>query len=496
MTMKSETKKEIQQYLESIRSDDVDEEYLSLTGFADPGEQWVESRDQMLQDWKKARKRLGLTDDDVRYAVWKWIPQNYEVQLEGVRKTIGIFTAEMADMMKAHEKKENGEKLIYGVLPAHSNFYYAMKKTDPGINTYFMDANLASFLNPFFHKVSPLLEFAESHGVTYGCRHCALNKSRYAAVRQGLIPTPDISWIWGFVCDQAPNSDEFIKEYWDKDYKIVYSRMPHDKEAHCVEYQDKERVEYMAQVMREGYEACCKELDIGVDENALKEATKDRIQFIMRYGKLAELMASDPVPLGGTITLSLTFPTFMAFNTQYDYVESALMTLIDDAKQRVKEGEGVVAAGSPKAMAWFIPYNNPFVTRMFEDNGVALAYCEGLLPAKCEFEMPKFAGAFEGASEALLKWSLLGNWGMRADLAVEKMGTYGLDAMIWGFLDFDRWLGSDHKMCSRVVEKKTGKPSFYIEGDIWEDRDYSQESMRTRIETICEIIKARTEAGA
>jgi len=494
--MRIETKREIDQYLQSIRSDDIDEEYLSLTGFADPGEQWVESRGQILKDWKKARKGLGLTDDDVKYAVRQWIPQNFEVQLEGVRKVIGMMTAEIADMMKANEKKENGEKLIYSVLPAHSNFFYAMKKTDPNINTYFVDANLASFLNPFFHKISPLLEFAESHGVTYGCRHCALNKTRYALLRQGLIPLPDVSWIWGFVCDQAPKSDEFIKEYWNKNYNIIYSRIPHDTEGHVVEYKDEERVNYLAQVMRQGYEACCKELNVDVDENALKEATKDRIQFIMSYGKLAQLMASDPAPLGGTITLFPTLPTFMAFNTQYSYVGSALKALTEDAKERVKKGEGVVPQGSPKAMAWFTPYNNPFITRMFDDNDVALAYCEGLLPAKCEFEMPKFTGAFEGASEALLKWSLLSNWGMRADLAVEKMETYGLDAMVWGFLDFDRWLGSDHKLCSRVVEKKTGKPSFYIEGDIWEDRDYSQESVRTRIETICEVIKARTEASA
>ena len=134
---------------------DIYRQFLKLTGFEDnqiPG---------FLPEWRKACEKLRLTDDDVRYAVRKWIPQNFEIQLEGVRKTLGIFTAEMAEMMKAKEKKERGEKLIYGVLPAHSNFYYAMKKTDPGINTFFMDANLASFLNPVFHKISPLLEFAD-----------------------------------------------------------------------------------------------------------------------------------------------------------------------------------------------------------------------------------------------------------------------------------------------------------------------------------------------
>jgi hypothetical protein len=42
-----------------------------------------------------------------------------------------------------------------------------------------------------------------------------------------------------------------------------------------------------------------------------------------------------------------------------------------------------------------------------------------------------------------------------------------------------------------MVEEKTKLPVFYVEGDFWEDRDYSREALRTRIESICEIIKMR-----
>jgi benzoyl-CoA reductase/2-hydroxyglutaryl-CoA dehydratase subunit BcrC/BadD/HgdB len=83
------------------------------------------------------------------------------------------------------------------------------------------------------------------------------------------------------------------------------------------------------------------------------------------------------------------------------------------------------------------------------------------------------------------------NWGRTADITIEQVKTYNLDAVIWGFIDFDRWIGSPNKICARYVEEKTGVPNFYIEGDIWEDRDYGEEVLRTRIETICEIIKMR-----
>ena len=41
------------------------------------------------------------------------------------------------------------------------------------------------------------------------------------------------------------------------------------------------------------------------------------------------------------------------------------------------------------------------------------------------------------------------------------------------------------------MEKKTKLLVFYIEGDVWEDRDYSPEALRARIESIAEIVKMR-----
>ena len=466
---------------------------VKCAGFGDSP--WDQELDEMLIKWKKAAERLELTEEDHKYAVTEWIPRHFDIRLEGVRKTIGMVTAEIADMMMAPERKERGEKIVYGVLPAHSSFYRALKFTDPRINTYFVDATMISLIQTFFHKVAPLLEYAEEHGVRVGCRHCALNKTRYALLRKGLVPLPDVSWIWGFVCDQAPHADEFIKEYWNKEYHTIFSRISHHGLAHEKEYENDEMVKYLGEVMRDGYEQVCKILGIKVDEKAIMKALEERISFINRYAELAKLMAADPSPISGEVALTLTFPTFMASNTGYKYANDALDALVKDAKERVDKGEGVVPKGSPKGMAWFIPYCNPFVPRMFEENGVAMPYCEALLPSKAELEPPTYTDPFEANAQAFLKWSLATNWGTKADLTIEKMETYNVDFIVWGFLDFDRWLGSDHKLCSRYVEEKTNKPCFYIEGDIWEDRDYSEAALRTRIETICEIVKARKAAG-
>ena len=467
----------------------VYKEFLELVGFGDAP--WDQEMDEMLPKWKYAAKKLGLTEKDHKFAVKEWIPKNYDVTKEGVRKSLGLIIAEVADLAMASEYKKKGHKIVYGVLPAHSPFYTAMKKTDPEVDIYFPDAALVILMNPLFHKLNPLLEEAEAHGVRLGCRHCALNKTRYAALRKGIIPMPTASWIWGFVCDQAPQSDEFFKGYWNEDYPIIVSRIPHDQPAHKREFEDDERVKYLAAEMREGYEKTCEKIGIEVDNNAIMAALDDRLKYMMKYTQLMKQEASDPPPFGGDIAMMSLMPMFLGFNTEYKYGNEALACMLRDGKESIDKGEGVVPKGSPNIMAWFIPFCNPWIIRRFEENGVAMSYCEGILASKSELQIPKYFEAFEANAEMFLKWDQEQNWGIKVDWSVEKMETYNIDAMVWGFMDFDRWLGSDHKICSRVVEEKSGKPCFYIEGDIYEDRDYSEEALRTRIETVCEVIKAR-----
>ena len=76
---------------------------------------------------------------------------------------------------------------------------------------------------------------------------------------------------------------------------------------------------------------------------------------------------------------------------------------------------------------------------------------------------------------------------------VEKVKANKPDGMLMGFFDFDRWLGAHQKMAADLVEKETGVPHYYIESDFWDDRDYSEEALRTRIESICQLLYMKKE---
>ena len=45
-----------------------------------------------------------------------------------------------------------------------------------------------------------------------------------------------------------------------------------------------------------------------------------------------------------------------------------------------------------------------------------------------------------------------------------------------------------------MVEETLHFPCFYIEGDFWDDREYSPEALKTRVESICQVFKMRLAA--
>lgn len=465
---------------------DIYEDFLRLTGFEQ------DEMSEYLPEWRKASEKLGLTEDDIKFATEKQLPTYYAVELEGIRKLLGCFVKEIIDLTKASEYKERGVKIVYGILPAILHYYYALKLTAPDkVYVSFPDIFLASVANGFFHKLNPFLEEAEKTGISYGCRHCALNKTRYAARRLGIIPSPDISWIWGFICDEGPKTDEFIRIYQDPEWKTYITRLPHDQPLGTVEDEVFDRVEYLANQMRDGFESVQKQIGIKVPDEKIKEVIDIWQRYAAKVSELSFLMAADPQPLGGLSGRLFYEPLNLPYNTGIEAMEKALDITIRELKQRVNNKEGILPEGAPKLMFFMVSPTVPWITKMFEENGVGIPFSEAFTLSKKQLQPPTFEDPYMAAAENWLRMSGGVNPGYQAEQIYEKMETYKVDGMVFGLFDFDRWLGSSHRLLARIVEEKTKIPVFYIEGDTWEDRDYSPEALRTRIESICEIVKMR-----
>lgn len=468
---------------------EINKKLLEIAGF-EPDE--IEA---LMPDWLLTVERVGLSDEDIRHAAEEYIPGNWDIKYRGVRRMIGAYLRELIDIAKTQDYKKEGKKMLYGILPAVVTPYTAYKKAGgDDIYVSFPDLMLVTILNGFFHKAAPYLNRAEELGFTYGCRHCPLNKMRVAAYADGLLATPDVIWSWGFNCDEGPKTDEMIQCMLSEKWKYVVSRIPHD--TYFGEADDEEeRIKYLSEVLKEGMDDINKIIGITPDMEDLKAAITESNRYTFKIGQMVGLVCkSDPVPLGGNTLTQFQQGLCVPFNNGLKYLEEALDIMIKELKEAVKNGEGVLPKGAPKVGSYFVPFCIPWIDRLFRENGVATTFSQTLTPSKSQLSPSKYKDdPYMSFAEQWLKMPLGQNMGYEAASMVEKVNTNKPDGMLMGFFDFDRWLGAHQKMCATLVEKETGVPHYYMESDFWDDRDYSEEALRTRIESISQLLVMKKE---
>jgi len=243
--------------------------------------------------------------------------------------------------------------------------------------------------------------------------------------------------------------------------------------------------------MKDGFKFVQSVIGVKVPIEKIKEAQKIRQRYMSKIAELNRLMVVDPQPLGGASARLFGGPVSTPFNTGIEEMERALDIIIHELKQRVARREGILPLGAPRLMAWMIPVCVPWVAKIFEENSVGLTFSQYAMLTKKQLEPTSFDDPYMAAAEAWLRQGFAVNPGYEAEQILEKMEKHKVDGIVFGFLDFDRWLGSAHRLLAKIVQERTKVPVFYIEGDLWEDRDYSPEALRTRIESICAMVKMR-----
>lgn len=293
---------------------DVDRDLLKLLAFSD------EEIEEFLPKWEIARKALRLDDATIANAIDHFIPENWDIKYLGVRKLIGAYLREGVEQCMTPTYKAEGKKIVYGILPAISNYYYAVKEAG-GDDVFigFPDHMLVNILNSFFHAAAPWLDIAESYGFTYGCRHCPLNKMRVAAYVENVIAAPDIIWSWGFNCDEGPKTDEMLQGITGKEWKYHVSRAPHDSLLSEKEEDIIARVEYMSEQMKLGVKAISDAIGIEIKPEHVASANKKMRAYGFKVGVLTQLAATaDPPRAWRRLCLSRTVHYERAFQHRHE----------------------------------------------------------------------------------------------------------------------------------------------------------------------------------
>ena len=434
---------------------DVNRELLELAAFEG------EELEKFYPIWVKTAEKLQLTDDKVAYAVDTYLPQNWDLKYLGVRKMIGAYLREVAEICDTPNKKANGVKIVYGILPAIANYYYAVKESG-GDKVFigFPDLILVNVLNSFFHSAAPFLNEAEKMGFTYGCRHCPLNKMRVAAYTTGTIAAPDLIWSWGFNCDEGPKTDEFIQGITGKQWRYHVSRVPHDGRFDEQEDMIEDRVRFMSEQMKLGVKAIEEATGIEVTDEHLALANKHAGAMGFKVGMLTQMTTnSNPPVLGGETLTMLQQCLTVPFNTGFKYME---MLSTPSSKSAARPSR------TAKALCLRTPRLSVTTTcpSAFPGSASSSATTALSVPSHTRSHCPSLSSPLP-STLTILGWlpqkcgpanGMCRNLAGEAESMIEKVEMCHPDGMILGFFDFTAGLALSRRSWPRSLKKRPEFP--------------------------------------
>jgi len=449
-----------------------------------------EESKELQEKWLQTTKIFGIKDSDLKKAMDEMMPKYWNMDVPGVKDMLRAYLLELIDLMRVSENNPEPIKAVYGVVPSISTSYYAIRNA-AGESSYvgYPYLIISTVFSAVLFKRNPFIGQAENEaGITYGCKHCGLNKTRIGLNCKELIRNPDVVWSWGHTCDEAPKTDEFINCRCNENWEYIVTRLPHD--THFGEKDDTiaDRVEYVAESIKDGITEIGKIIGVDVCEEDLWQAIRQERNFMEKIDRLNSLacMAEKADISGNELSLA-SQPIHIPFSTGLGHMELAVDKMIAHMEAVCQEVK--TKNKRPKVGCYFVPFSVLWVAKMFEEKGVDLIFSTTLSMTDDQMGEMIQDDPYKQIAEDWLKMPLVVNGLNETEMIKQKIRRYKPDAMIFGLFSFDRWLGAHQKLMVNIVEKETGVPHFYIEGDIWDERQFKRSNLETRIDSISNYLK-------
>lgn len=468
-----------------VMENDINRRFLQMLGWEG------EELESFIPDWELAAKFLSLTDKDIQNAVENWIPKYWDISLLSVRKMIAACVRETAELAKMNRYKAEGKKILYVNNTSLFACVYANKLAGHGeLHFAYPDFIMTTVWQAFCGKSEG--QFPGKPALNPACGHCALNCTRATTNMDGHVPEPTATWNWGLHCNEAPKTEELIDCLCQRDEQAdVLTAIPHDAPLGEIEAENEERVAFLAAQIREGQQRVSELTGITVTDQDLRDGIEAYMAYMRRVEKLTDLVVNaDPQPISGIELALFSLNMQVCFDSGMDYVNDALDTAIAEVEDRIRRGVGNLPKGAPRLACHFAPLNVPWVDRAFRDNGVNLSLGRVFpLASWMEEAIKHDDDPYIAAARMCLMWPDAVNMKNEAEIVVKLFEHYSFDGALFGFYDFDRWIGALQKTMIRIVEERTGIPHYYLEGEFWDGCRYNIDNRISIIRSICSCLK-------
>jgi len=453
---------------------------LRLCGFEDDDIK----REQPRAD--KAFERLELGTEDMKTAE-EWVRQNHDVELVGVQRLLRGWILELFDLVLA---KDEGKKVVYYGFPSIQGPGMAIKAASKDeIYVACPDAILCHTLGQIFDKLTPILEAGEQNGLPPGHGLCSLQQIRVGAMAKGIIPVPDLVTGSSYYCDMGSKSDELLKQKYGQPAIYVDGSM----DSRWGEYPGylPERVEFMGAQLNKLFDKVKEVLGVEVTRDDWDKAQSISRHIFSGIGQLTKLMKADPVPVSAAEQELAQILATASTGRAMTEVPEALDILVQEVKKRVDEGIGVVEKGAPRVMIFIAPFSDASIMHMMEDAGLAVGATLLTVPPPKVLHPTSYTTLGEIIAEREMTIGIYHSSFGIAKRFEDAARSLNMDGVICAYQFNCRPLALPSHFLKKWVEEEAGVPTLSLEFDMYDSRNYSAASLRTKVETFADMLRAR-----
>ncbi len=440
----------------------------------------------IANDFEKLLGLLEIKERALDESMKKWKEIPYDIHFKEMRRFLGLVIREAVALAGLAELREKGVKIVYASVPLPLPILHALRSAGKGkIFVSTPDMVLATF-----ERMVLFSENARAYNYDVGwnpsCRHCLLNGSRFVYLKRGILQAPDLYIGASAVCDEAGKMDEMIKMQTGLDWKSVLLKLPGDFESPG-SYENS--MAYLKAGISEVFEVADK-WGISVDGKAIEDSLAWWRKLSLRVYGLNSYVSKAPLqPMGGAALALVSSSLVMYMDTGSDCLEGVLKKLLRELKIAVKENRGILPEGSPKVGFYFMPYLYPEIEAVFRKNNVATVFSGVFTSLVADESGVEASDGIESLAKLWMHLPMAAGFRTESDALIKTIKRLEPSAMIFGFLDFDRRMGTHGKMLVAKTMDECQIPAWLISGDFWNPDSMNTFAAADRLESLCRIIK-------
>lgn len=434
----------------------------------------------------RALKKLEIDAEDCRRAVDR-VRKYFSLDLIGVRKCLGLGLRDLIDLVLA---KEEGKKLVYTSVPPPAGLCLSLNMA--GVWCQVPESVLALGIGQIFGKLAPIMEAAEEHGLPPAVAACGYHQIRLGGMVKGIIPLPDAVISSGFFCDQSPKVYELIHEV----YGVHIVELDSCVDSNWGEWPDipERRVRLYADDVRGAAEELERVLGIELTEEILMTGWRKYTDMRLGAQKVIELSKAEPMPISHVDLNPFWRLISSTGGRGLEEGPEIIDILTREVEKRVAEGKGVVEEGAPSVAFLVNSLVDPATVRMFEECGLAMR-------GPLVYHMPplqraesKFTTFEERSVEAILRRGLYHSTPGCIAVLEDSINALNPDALLWYYHFGCRASCPQAIIIKKSIEDDLRIPVLLLEGDVFDERSYSAEVLRTKVESFADMLRGRKSA--